>query len=370
METQTNDPVEGTTFVRSTRLVAEREIKGHVRTKGFWITFAVLVVGLFAMAIVPKLFDGGATSVATVGNDAVEVAAAGGLDVHEVADQSAAEDMVRSGEVDAAIVPDDSGESAVGLRVVALSDTPDDVVLVLSVSPPVDLLDPSDVSDGLQYVVAFLFAVIFFIFALGFGMAIAQSVVTEKQTRIVEILVATIPVRALLAGKVAGHSLLAFGQVAVLVILTPVALSIGEYDELLEMVGGALGWFVPFFILGFVLLAGIWAVAGAVVSRQEDLGSSTSLVMSLVMVPYFGVIFFRDNDLVMTILSYVPFSAPVAMPVRLFTGDADTWEPVAALGLLALAVVACVLVASRLYSGSLLQTGGKVGLSKAWARTE
>ncbi|NDL60470.1 ABC transporter permease [Phytoactinopolyspora mesophila] len=369
MDSQTNNQA-GSTFLSSTRLVAEREIRTQIQSKGFWLTFAVLVVGIFAMSLLPRLFDGGSTSVAAVGAEAAQIAAAGDLDVQEAADQQAAEDLVRSGDVDAAIIPDPAGDSPVGLRIIALSDAPDDVILTLSVSPPVDLLEPADVSEGVRFLVTFLFALIFFMFAMSFGMAIAQSVVTEKQTRIVEILVATIPVRTLLAGKIVGYSLLVFGQVAVLAVLTPVALRAGEQDDLLDVIGGALGWFVPFFILGFVLLAGMWAVAGAVISRQEDLGSSTSLVMTLVMVPYMGVIFFRGNDLVMTILSYLPFSAPVAMPARLFAGDADSWEPFVALGLLAVAVVACVLVASRLYSGSLLQTGGKVGLSKAWARTE
>ena len=101
----------------------------------------------------------------------------------------------------------------------------------------------------------------------------------------------------------------------------------------------ALGWFVPFMCLGFVLLAAMWAVAGSLVSRQEDLGSSMGLVMMLVMGPYFAVSFFSDNATVMTVLSYVPFSAAVAMPVRMFAGEAQLWEPLVSLGFLAGTVV-------------------------------
>jgi hypothetical protein len=53
---------------------------------------------------------------------------------------------------------------------------------------------------------------------------------------------------------------------------------------------------------------------------MEDIGSTTTPLTMLVMAPYFLVIFFNDNPLVMTIMSYVPFSAPVGMPVRLFLG--------------------------------------------------
>lgn len=371
MSTSDRQPLEGgTSFLTSARLVAEREIVTQTRSKGFWFSFGVMVIGIFALTILPKVFGGGDPSVATVGAAAEEAVATAAVDAQPAADVAAAEAMVRSGDVDAAVVPDPGGESPIGLRVIALTDEPTEVVSALSVAPPVDLLDPAVVSEGVLFIVSFVFALVFFMLSLGFGMTIAQSVVTEKQTRIVEILVATVPVRALLAGKISGLSLLAFGQVAVLALLTPIALRIGGQEELLDMIGGALGWFVPFFVLGFVLLAGMWAVAGALVSRQEDLSSSTSLVMSLVMVPYLGVILGHDNETVMTVLSHLPFSAPVAMPIRLFSGDAQAWEPFVSLAVLVVSLVGCVLAASRLYSGSLLQTGGKVKVGQAWTHRD
>jgi ABC-2 type transport system permease protein len=233
----------------------------------------------------------------------------------------------------------------------------------------VDLLEKSAVSDDERRLVIQVFALMFLVFAMG-GAAIAQSTVAEKQTRIVEILVATIPIRALLAGKIAGHALLTLGQVAVIAVAAPIALSVGEHEDLLSIVAPALGWFVPFMCLGFVLLAAMWAVAGSLVSRQEDLGSSMGLVLLLVLGPYFAVAFFADDPTAMGVLSYVPFSSAVAMPVRLFAGAAQVWEPLVALGLLGGTVVLIVLLASRLYAGSLMQTGAKVKLRNAWAHAD
>ncbi|MBB4910976.1 ABC transporter permease [Actinophytocola algeriensis] len=356
-------------FSSATRLVAEREIKATLGTKGFWIGLGVIVAGIFAFSILPTVFGNGPDKVAAVGPEVSRVLAGADLEVREVADVAAAEELVRSEEVDAAIVPDDSGDSPGGVRVVALDNAPDDIVAQLSVAPPVDLLDPAAVGQGERQVVIMVFAVLFLMFGVG-GIAIAQSTVTEKQTRIVEILVATIPVRALLAGKIVGHALLTLGQVVVVAVATPIALGIGGQAELLKVMAPALGWFVPFLCLGFVLLAAMWAVTGSLVSRQEDLGSTTGVVMMLVMGPYFAVMFFSDNATVMTVLSYVPFSAAIAMPVRLFANEAQVWEPLAALGLLAASVVLIVLLASRVYSGSLLQTGTRVRLTKAWAHAD
>jgi ABC-2 type transport system permease protein len=344
-------------------------MRSFLRMKGFWIGLAVMVAGLFALAILPKAFAGDPDAVATVGPEAARVLAGTDLEVREVGTVEAAEELIRSEEVEAAIVPDTTGESVSGLRVVALDDAPNYVVAALATAPPVDLLENSAVSKDARQLVIQLFSLVFFIFAMG-GAAIAQSTVTEKQTRIVEILVSTVPVRALLAGKIIGHSLLTLGQVVVIAVAAPIALAIGGQTELLSIIAPALGWFVPFMCLGFVLLAAMWAVAGSLVSRQEDLGSSMGVVMLLAMGPYLATVFFSDNATVMTVMSYVPFGAAIAMPVRLFAEEAQVWEPFVALGIVAGTVVLIILLASRVYSGSLLQSGAKVRLAKAWAHAD
>jgi ABC-2 type transport system permease protein len=355
----------GTGFWSATRLVAQREIEAQIRGKGFWITFAVFVVALMAIAIVPGLLgDDSRPTVATVGPDAARVVAATDLEARPVADLDEANALVRNGDVPAAVIADPG--SATGVRVVALTETPYEIIALLAETPPVDLLTPGAVDPSAVNLVSFLFALVFFVFAM-FGVGIAQSVVVEKQTRIVEILAATVPVRALLAGKIAAHSLLVFAQVATLALLTPLALRAGDQGLLLSLVAPALGWYVPFFILGFVLLASMWAVAGALVSRVEDLGSSSSLVTMIVMLPYFAVTFLQENDRAMMILSYVPLSAAVAMPVRMFSGEPQAWEPFVSMAVLAAAVVVCVLGAARLYTGALLQTGARIRLRRAWA---
>ncbi|MEJ2855661.1 MULTISPECIES: ABC transporter permease [unclassified Saccharothrix] len=349
-------------FVGATRLVAEREVRTLVRTKGFWIGFGVVVVGLFALSILPTVFGDGPQKVAAVGTQAVEALADSGLEVREVSSVDEAAGLVRSEDVEAAVVPDGSG-----VKVLALNDPPNGVVAALRTAPPVELLDASVVGQGPRTVVIMVFAVVFLIFGAG-GAAIAQSTVVEKQTRIVEILVSTVPVRALLAGKIAGHTVLMVGQAVVLAVAAPIALRLGGHHELLAVVGPALGWFVPFLVLGFLLLAGMWAMAGALVSRQEDLGSTMGVVMMLVIGPYFAVMMFNEDAGVLQVLSYVPFTSAIAMPVRMFAQQAAAWEAVLSLGLLAATVVLIVLGASRVYSGALLHTGGKLALRKAWAR--
>lgn len=361
-------PVHEVSLSQASLMVAEREIITQVRTKSFIIslviTLVIVLAGIVASALLADRVES-ATRVAVVGGAVEEVSSAEGLEPVTATDITAAEELVRAGDVEAAVVQD--ATSPVGLRVIALSDAPSDVVAALSVSPPVDLLDTST-SDGVRYLVSLVFGLVFMMFAVGSGAMIVQNTVQEKQSRIVEILLSAVPARALLAGKVLGNSVLAVGQTAAIAAVAVLGLLLTGQGELLDLLTAPIVWFVVFFLFGFVLVAALFAAGASLVSRQEDTGAVMMPTMMLVALPYFVVIFLGDNRLAMTIASYVPFSAPVAMPVRMFMGEAQWWEPLLSLGLLAAAAVVVVALAARIYSHALLRTGARVPLRQALTR--
>lgn len=355
--------------LRSAGLVAVREIMVRLRSVAFLVSSGILLLAVLAAIVIGNLTAANPDRIEVAIVDGLDLPAASALedtaDVVTVDDRAAAEAAVRSGEVDAALVPD---PGPLGVAIVAEEDAPSELVPALSVSPPVELLDPAAVPGFLVYLVALGFGLVFFSAALTFGMTIAQSVVEEKQTRVVEILLAAIPTRVLLAGKIVGTSVLAVGQTALVVAIAIVGLTVTDQQDLLLGLGAALVWFVVFFLFGFVLLAAMFAATAAMVSRQEDIGSTTTPVMLLVMAPYFLVIFFNDNPTVMAIMSYVPFSAPVGMPVRLFLGDAAWWEPLLSLAILLVTTLAVIALGARIYDNSLLRLGARVPLLEALGR--
>lgn len=357
-----NSPV---STAQASLMVAEREIVTQVRSKSFVISLIVTMLlalgGILVGGIVAdrQVSD---TPVAVVGNVGQDLAAVGGFELTTVDNLDAAEELVRNEDVDAAIVADDA--STVGLRVIALNDPPTDVVQALSVQPEVELLDTTT-SSGLRMLVSLIFGLLFMMFAMGSGAMIVQNTVQEKQSRIVEILLSAVPARALLAGKVLGNSVLAVGQTAAIAAVSVLGLMLSGQGELLDLLTGPIVWFVIFFLIGFVLVAAMFAAGAALVSRQEDAGTVMMPTMMLIMAPYFVVLFLGENAMAMRIASYVPFSAPVAMPVRLFMGEATWWEPLLSLGVLALAAALMVALAARIYSNSLLRTGPRVSLRAA-----
>lgn len=315
-------------------------------------------------------------------NDGIE------LSVKQVADDAAAERAVRDGDADVWLKPTDDG-----FEIVALDDVPQDLVSaatdvirtqVLTANAdavgttPQQLLAGSTVTSSLlegdaeqqtfAQVAGFIMAMLFYLTALSFGYTLAGSVVEEKQSRIVEIIASKIPIRQLLIGKVVGNAALAVGQTVLVVTVALIGTSLTKYSDYLPGASAGLAWFIAFFVVGFLLIACWWAVAGALASRSEDLQSTATPLTFLMMAVFFASFLFEGTAL--TIASFVPPFSILLMPIRLLRGDALWWEPVIALALLLAAAALTVGLAERLYRRALLQTQGRVSLKQAWSTAE
>ncbi len=371
--------------------VARREILAQLTDRAFWIgtlaTLALVVLGLGFGVI--SATGGGTTRVAVSSDESMAVvqrAAASGVAVEAV---EVAPDELRSSvsasDADAALEQVPGGWV---LTVSDLTDTPDlaDAITHVQISANATALgvDPADVladtslsvvpleGDDLAAVAVFIataaFSVLFMLAAVTYGMQIAQSVVTEKESRVVEILAAAIPVRQLLIGKVVGNMAMALGQVVLIVGVALLGLSWTDFAPLLGVVGGVVGWFVLFFIVGFASLACLWAAAGAMATRVQDLSQTTTPLTMVIMLVYFAGFFARGTAA--TVLSYVPIASTVTMPGRLMSGDAGWLDAVLALVVAAAFMSATIWVGDRIYRRGLLQTGTVLKLRDALRRAD
>jgi len=403
------------------RVVAGREIAVKLRDRAFIGSTVFMLLLVTAATVIPVLLSqqtpalriavqGAAAAqvvdlAAALGEQAKEsdsavpptlaLLGAGGLPAADVTSVEVepggdVQRLVLDGDVVAAVV----GDELDGLRVLGAQGVPSEVdVLVRAAAtqlqiahaaqdgaltdaqvqaltspapPAVELLDARPTGSVPPELLVIVFAFLFYLSVLTFGMSIAQSVVEEKQSRVVELLVAALPVRWLLAGKVLGNTVMAVGQIVVILGAGLLGAMVGGQGEVLRQVIGASGWFVLFFVLGFVMLACLWAVAGSLASRVEDLQSTTVIMQVLVIVPFFAAVFAIDPGPTQRVLSYIPFTAPLLMPARVVLGNAAAWEPVvAALGVLVTAVL-FVLLGARLYEGSVLHTTSRLKAVQAW----
>ena len=383
------------------RVVAEREVSTQVRSKAFLIQSGLLLVGLIGMVVL-YTFLGDREQTSTVGvvdeisatavDEASTIAQARDgnvvLDSTTYDDVDAAEDAVLAGDVDAALLPAASGEgyelvgddsvsatitqsvsAAVSHLVTTANAAEQDVDLAALVSGAEvgqRLLDADADDAGLRQAASFIFVLLFYVTALTFGLTIAGSVTQEKESRVVEILAASVPIRALLWGKIAGASVLAIGQTVVLALAGVIGLVATGNLDALGVIGPAIGWYVVFFVLGFVALASLWSVAGALASRQQDLGGATAPLQIILFAPY--LIAVTAGEGVRTVVSMLPVVSTMLMPARLAEGDVPAWQLAVAIVVTLLAAVLFVRLGARVYENNLLRTGNRISFREAWAR--
>lgn len=228
------------------------------------------------------------------------------------------------------------------------------------------LLEPNDggiPGEAMRYISALVFGFLFYFAAMLFGYAVANSVVEEKQSRIVEILAAAIPIRQLLLGKVLGLTVLATAQVALFAAAGLIAVSFTEFSSILPAISTAAAWYVLFFVLGFAALAALFAAAGALAARTEDVQNTANPVLMIILSAFMGGII--STGTVQLVLSYVPIASTIVMPVRIASGAAQWWEPILALVITVVSTIVLVLIADRIYTRSLMQTSRKTTYREA-----
>lgn len=385
-------------FREAATLVARREFGQRIRERSFFISLLITLGIIAVVVLLPRFTDFGTGSydVALVGEpsglqEAVSrQASVADIDVsfQSVPDAAEAEQAVRDGDLDAyldgdSVVVDQSLDST--LRVVlenaysqvegarALESAgidPADVSAALtSATLQTVTLDPDADERETRGAIAFFGTIVLFGQLITYSMWVAMGVVEEKSSRVVEVILATIPARALLAGKIIGIGLLGFVQLTLIGGLgLGIAAALGAVElsgPMITPVLTALAWFV----LGFAAYASLSAAAAARISRQEDLQNVTTPVNTLMMVSYFGAfyVFLNQDAAAAGVLSVVPPFSALIMPLRMARGDAAGWEIGLALGLMLGLIAVLVVLAARIYEGAVLRMGAKVSLKDAWA---
>lgn len=386
------------------RVVAARDFSVRLRDKGFAISTAITVTVL-SIFILFRAYSGGPDSfdLAVVGDRAVADRAAAiaeradiDLRVVPLRDEDAVERALRDGRVDAALVGGhaDVVGGVATLRV--LRDVPsllDQVVQAAAIATrledaledagadagtietlqdqhPVDAAPilPPDPDRDTKAAVALAAVLVLYGQLFGYGVWVATGVIEEKSSRVVEVLLSTIRARHLMAGKIAGIGTLGLIQLILIAIFAvSLATVTGAIDIPADSLSAAaltVGWFV----LGFSFYAALFAVAGALVSRMEELQNAIVPINLVVFASFFisiGAVDDPDSGIA-KIASLLPISSALAMPVRMVLGSATTWEIVASLAIVIGSTALLIPLAGRVYAGAILRTGARVKVRDAW----
>ena len=370
-------------------IVARREFVERARDRGFQVSTAITVLLLVGVIVISAVFNRPTSFDLVVvgeGSDALgqQVRAAADalgieVSVRELADEAEARQAVDAGDADAAVV--DAG------RIVVRAEPPDQLVgLIQAVSVrersrqaliaeglsseqvdaalaqpplPVDALEPVNAESRETATVAFVGVLLLYGQLFAYGYWVAAGVVEEKSSRVVEVLLATLRPSHLLRGKILGIGLLGLSQ---LLLIGLVGLFASSAVGTLEFPSGAIatvGLVLVWFVLGFFFYATMFAVAGSIVTRQEDLQTTMTPLTILIVGSFFiGLSATSNPDSTLAVVaSLLPFSSPLVMPTRIALGDAATWEVVASIAISVAATAALIPLATKIYSRALLRPG-------------
>jgi len=222
---------------------------------------------------------------------------------------------------------------------------------------------PADGTAALVMTALLLMAIVIY------GNLVLTGVVEEKSSRVVEVLLARMESRTLLAGKVAGIGLLGVAQFALTALAALVATRFVHSFDVPAVSGGVLAWVVVWFVLGYALYAMAYGALGSLASRTEDAQSVAGPVGYVLIAAYWAsfIAVSSDPDSGWSrLLSYFPLTAPLAMPGRIALGAAAWWEQWLAVVLTLGGVAALVVLGGRVHARAVLHGGPTLRLRDVW----
>ena len=255
--------------------------------------------------------------------------------------------------------------------------------------------------SAINYFVPIVVSLVLFMLIFVYGQTVAQSIATEKTSRVMELLLTSVRPLAVVIGKVMAMGIISLAQFILIGVVGAVSFLAtasfgiggeimdmlnstealtGEGAEIAEAIGNTIGSISPLsiilifviFILGFLFYALIAALAGASVSRMEDLAQAMQPLSFLGVVgmylAYFPVIFNIDSmesgaatvNPVQIFSYYCPVSSPFALPSALLLGTMDMAQCIIAVLILAVFVVLIAMVVAKVYEMIILHNGNLI----------
>jgi ABC-2 type transport system permease protein len=378
-----------------TFLVARREVRMRLRSRvfvgGTTVMTVIVVVGIVVASLLAGRttpvrvgFSGGSQALAR-SFTATAAAMGASVTVSDVADVIAGKAQVTAGTLDVLVTGSPTAPTAV-----AKTSIPSNVESALSLaaeaarlsvaglSPaavtsamalvPVQLLQPPDPKNNENLFASLALGILLWI-ALGqYGNLVAQGVVEEKATRIMEVLLATIQPTRLLAGKVIGIGLVGLLQLTIVGAAALVAVHVTNVAAIPALGAASILADIVWFLLGFLFYATAYAAVASLVSRQEEVQSAVAPISIFQIAGYLLMYAALPNPSgpLATVSSLLPPFAPIIMAVRMADTDVPFWQVGLAVALIVASIVGLTWLAGRMYSNAALHLGARVHFMDAF----
>lgn len=382
---------------------AKREIQILFAKKSVIITLLIMlfaIVGLIGFAAWQKDKDDSgkaATTIAVVGMDnrALEGTT---FEPRTATDRAEAERLVRDGEVDTAlvvegdtwqVVSDGSPKPEVVADINSIADSHTQAAALekLGISPekfaaaspnvevvPVDIADldsgkseAESEQDFIKLLTAFVLLMAIVFMVVTFAAQVGSRVTEEKSSRVVELVLAAVRPLDFLAGKILGNLVFGFVSTAVLVAAAGISLKVTGLLKDVDIAWSILPIMLLSYVLAMLFFGGLYAAAGAMVQRTEDLQSTQMPVLLLIIasayIPAFG--WMNTGATWMQVASWIPPVSIFAAPLSYAAGDFTALQLAGSLAIATIATLAVIWITARIYRRTILNNGKTTKWSEA-----
>lgn len=230
-----------------------------------------------------------------------------------------------------------------------------------------------------QTILPMVLCITFFYIIYFYGYWVANSIVSEKTSRVMELLLTSVKPLELVVGKCVGMGVLAIGQFAMIIGTAFAANKIGiaivkgsinekaNPFDIMSILGGItpmnLVFIILFFIFGYMLYSVFNALVGATISRLEDLNTAMMPVTLVGIIGFYiayGAIMAGGVSTIEKVALYVPFASPFYVPSKLAAGSIEPLQLAISLGILIISAALFIVFTSRVYSVVILHTGNRL----------
>ncbi|MBS9802828.1 ABC transporter permease [Bacillus toyonensis] len=226
-----------------------------------------------------------------------------------------------------------------------------------------------------SFLLVYLLVAIMYLAITSYGNAIATAVASEKASRVMEVMVTKVSPVHMVFGKILGVGLASLTQLFIFFLSMALYIKSGIFKvsdsffgvniDVNMITGEHAAYFLLYFVLGYFVYAALFAVFGSMVSRPEELSGTTmpiTLILMGSLVVELLVVLDNPEGLVSRVTSYVPFTAPISMVVRIINGSVSSMEIIASILVLLGSISLISLFAAKVYPKGILRSGKSLKL--------
>ncbi len=216
-----------------------------------------------------------------------------------------------------------------------------------------------------DYLAPFIFMFLLFLGIFTGGQLLLRAVLEERSSRVIEVLLSTVSYNDLMSGKILGLGMLGLTQSAIYLI---VAFFAGNYYELSILTPTIGLLYFTYFILGYLLYAGIYIGVGALFDSEQEAQQAIQIITFIAIIPMvlWTLVIENPNSTLVNVLSYIPLVTPFFMMIKIALGETTQLQILTTISIMIISVYGSMRLSAKVFRTGILLYGKRITLPEIY----